>query len=47
MGSFIAYGGLVLVAGAVFRMNIWAIRGGEIDGDDGDEPELADLEDVR
>lgn len=46
MGSFIAYGGLVLVAGAVFRMNIWAIRGGEMDEDEGD-PELADLEDVR
>ncbi len=44
MGSFIAYGGLVLVAGAVFRMNIWAIRGGEMDEGD---PELADLEDVR
>lgn len=46
MGSFIAYGGLVLVAGAVFRTNIWAIRGGEIDDDEGDL-EVADLQDVQ
>ena len=46
MGSFIAYAGLVSVAGAVFRMNIWAIRDGEMDEDEGD-PELADLQDLR
>ena len=45
MGSFIAYGGLVLVCGLVFRMNVWGIRGD--DGDEDPEPELADLEDVR
>jgi hypothetical protein len=26
MGSLLSYGGLVLVAGLVFRANVWAIR---------------------
>jgi hypothetical protein len=29
MGSLLAYGGLVLVAGLIFRANVWAIRGND------------------
>ena len=29
MGTLLAYGGLVLVAGLVFRANFWAIRGND------------------
>lgn len=29
MGSLLSYGGLVLVAGLVFRANVWAIRGND------------------
>ena len=49
MGSLVSYAGLVLVAGAIFRMNVWGIRGGggPTDETDDDEPELADVEDVR
>ena len=45
MGSFVTYGGLILVAGAIFRLNVWGIRGG--DTADDEEPEPADVEDVR
>ena len=44
MGSFVAYGALVLVSGAVFRLNVWGIRGGDTTNN---EPELADVEDDR
>lgn len=34
MGSFLSYAGLVLVAGIVFRLNVWSIRGGRQGWDD-------------
>ena len=34
MGSLLSYGGLVLVAGLVFRANVWAIRGNDEAPDD-------------
>lgn len=34
MGSLLAYGALVLVAGLVFRANVWAIRGNDETPDD-------------
>ncbi|MEP6624961.1 MAG: hypothetical protein ABJC79_10990 [Acidimicrobiia bacterium] len=46
MGSLLAYGGLVLLAGVVFRRNIWDIRGGNEVADDG-PPEPTEVEDVR
>jgi hypothetical protein len=46
MGSLLAYGGLILVAGGVFRTNVWAIRGRDAADDDG-EPKVADVADVR
>ena len=46
MGSFLAYGGLILVAGAIFRLNVWGIRGGDAMTND-EEPDVADVEDVR
>ncbi len=45
MGSFVTYGALILVAGAIFRLNVWGIRGG--DTTDDEEPEPADVENVR
>lgn len=31
MGSFVSYAGLIVVAGIVFRVNVWAIRGNDDD----------------
>jgi hypothetical protein len=38
MGSLLSYGGLVLVAGLVFRTNFWAIRGNDETPDDDPTP---------
>lgn len=35
MGSLVTYGALILVAGAVFRLNVWGIRGGDAMTNDG------------
>jgi hypothetical protein len=42
MGSLLAYGGLVLVAGLVFRANFWAIRGNDEAPEDVTPAELGD-----